>query len=124
MNRFEPTHIKLIDAARSLGVRSGSTHKYTHVWVVVVQGRVLVRSWNDKATGWYRAFLREPVGSIRVGKKEIPARGARVRSARLLNAVSTAIATKYPHKGSQQYVLVFRTPKRKATTLEFLPTSA
>ena len=121
MHRFEPTHLGLIDAARSLGVRSGSTHKYTRVWVVVVLGRVLVRSWNDKPTGWFRAFLREPVGTIRVGKKEIPARGRQVRGARLLNAVSVAIAAKYPHKSSQQYVVGFRTPKRKTATLEFLP---
>ena len=35
---------------------------------------------------------------------------------------SAAIAVKYPDTGSQQFVLGFRTPKRKATTLEFLPT--
>jgi hypothetical protein len=30
--------------------------RYTGVWVVVVEGRAFVRSWNDKSTGWYRAF--------------------------------------------------------------------
>jgi len=121
MKRFEPAFIRQIETARSLAVRTGE-HRSTSVWVVVVHGRVLVRSWNDKPSGWFRAFLNEPVGSIRVGKKEVPARGVRVTSAKLVSAVSAAIATKYPHKGSQQYVLGFRTPKRKATTLEFLPT--
>lgn len=122
MSRFEPSVIKAIGAARSLGVRSGDAHKYTSVWVVVVQGRVLVRSWNNKPSGWFRAFLKRPIGCIRIGTKEFPARGRRVRGAKLLNAVGAAIAVKYPHKGSQQYVLGFRTPKRKAATLEFLPT--
>ena len=122
MTRFDSAIIKRIDAARSLGVRSGDTHKHTSVWVVVVQGRVLVRSWNDKPTGWFRAFLRKPAGAIRIGRKEFPTRGVRVRSPKLLSAMNAAIAAKYPHKGSQQYVLGFRTPKRKASTLEFLPT--
>lgn len=91
------------------------------MWVVVVDGRVLVRSWNDKPGGWYRAFLRDPLGAIRVGKREIPASGVRLRSAKLLDAVSDALAAKYPHKGSQQYVLGFRTQKRKAAMLEFVP---
>jgi hypothetical protein len=121
MPKFEAAVLKAVDAARSLGVRSGDTHKHTNVWVVVISGRILVRSWNDKPTGWFRAFLRKPEGIIRVGKKEVPARGKRVRNAKILNAMSAALAEKYPHKGSQHYIDGFRTAKRKATTLEFVP---
>jgi hypothetical protein len=35
-----------------LGVRAGTEHRYTGVWVVVVKSRAFVRSWNDKPTGW------------------------------------------------------------------------
>ena len=53
-----------LDAAKILGVRAGTEHRFTGVWVVVVDGRVFVRSWNDKPTGWYRAFLDETEGVI------------------------------------------------------------
>ena len=124
MKKFDPAFSKKVDAARSLGVRSGDSHKFTFVWVIVIQGRVLVRSWNDKPSGWFRAFIKQPLGAIRLGsgsKREVPARGVRVRSAKLINAMSEAYAEKYPHKGSQQYVTGFRTPKRKPATMEFVP---
>ena len=118
--RFPPEIIAQIDAARSLGVRSGG-HRFTRVWVVVVEGRVLVRSWNDKPGGWFRAFLRQPLGAIRVGKREFPACGIRPRGKKLPAAVCDAFAARYPHKGSQRYVIGFREPRRMATTLELRP---
>src|SRR5919206_360297 len=45
-------------------VRSGTTHRFTGVWTVVVRGRVFVRSWNDAETGWHRAFREDPRGAI------------------------------------------------------------
>jgi len=119
--RFAPNVVAKVDAAKSLGVRSGDTHKHTNVWVVVVNGRVLVRSWNDKPTGWFRAFRKQPLGAIVLKGKPIPARGIHVRNAALIRAVSDALAAKYPHKGSQHYIEGFREPKRKKTTLEFVP---
>jgi hypothetical protein len=56
--------LKELAQAKVLGVRAGAEHRYTGVWVVVVEGRDFVRSWNDKPTGWYRAFRAEPLGSI------------------------------------------------------------
>ena len=123
MKRFPPAFTKQVDAARSLGVRSGDSHKFTFVWVIVIDGRVLARSWNDKPSGWFRTFLKQPLGAIRLSssKTATPARGVRVRNAKLINAMSAAYAEKYPHKGSQQYVTGFRTAKRKAATMEFVP---
>ena len=56
--RFSARRIAAFADAPILGVRSGTEHRYTGVWVVVVEDRVFVRSWNDKPTGWYRAFRR------------------------------------------------------------------
>lgn len=121
MPEFDAKTIAKIDESRSLGVRSGDSHKFTFIWVCVIDGRVLARSWFDKPTGWFRAFLKKPTGAIRFGKTEIPAEGVRVRNAKLIKALSAAYADKYPHKGSQQYVVGFRTAKRKAATMEFVP---
>ena len=119
--RFTDEQLEAIRHARILGLRSGIEHKYTGVWVVVVERRVFVRSWNDKPTGWYRAFLREPAGSISVAGLEAPIRAARVRSERLRRAVSAAFPLKYNTKASEKWVRGFAEPTREATTLELLP---
>jgi hypothetical protein len=116
------THAQLdaLDAAKILGVRSGTQHRYTGVWVVVVEDRVFVRSWNDKPTGWYRAFLQEPRGSIQVGDEEIAVRGRPARSERLRRLVTVGYAAKYPTPGSVRWVTGFAEPKREVNTLELL----
>jgi len=119
--RFPPDPIEAFSAARILGVRAGAAHRYTGVWVVVVEGRVFVRSWNDKPTGWFRAFLEEPEGSVQVGDRELAVRAKRVRSVRLQEAVTAAYAEKYPTKASQKWIVGFAEPQRMATTLELVP---
>lgn len=114
----------IVEAARNakiLGVRSGTEHRYTGVWVVVVDDRVFVRSWNDKPTGWFRAFKKEPSGTIQIGKLEIPVRGKSVRSTRIRDAVTAALAEKYNTKGSLKWVEGFTEPDRVLNTLEFVP---
>ena len=96
--------------------------KYTAVWVVVVEGRVFVRSWNDKPTGWYRAFVAEPRGQIHFADHvERPVRAVPVRSARLRDAVSVALGVKYDTKASRKWVEGFAEPERVAHTLELVP---
>ena len=114
----------IVEAARSakiMGVRAGSEHKFTGVWVVVVEDRVFARSWSDKPTGWFRAFRKQPVGKIQIGEREIPVRGKPVRSARILDAVTLAFGEKYNTKASRKWVAGFAEPQRLATTLEFIP---
>ena len=114
----------VVEAARKakiIGVRAGTEHRYTGVWVVVVDGRVFVRSWNDKPTGWFRAFRNHPSGTIQVGALEIPVRAKPVRGARIRDAVTAAYGEKYNTKASQKWVEGFAEPARALTTLEFVP---
>jgi hypothetical protein len=119
--RFSGPELEELAEAKILGVRAGSEHRYTGVWVVVVGGRVFVRSWNDKPTGWYRAFLAQPLGSIRLGGREIAVRARQFRGERLRDAVTRAYAGKYDTKASEKWVRGFAEPSRAATTLELLP---
>ena len=119
--RFSKAVVAALDAAKILGVRSGTEHRYTGVWVVVVDERVFVRSWNDKPTGWYRAFRDEPRGTIQVGDREIKVRALPTRSQRLRAAVTTAYGEKYNTKGSQKWVTGFAEPERALVTLELVP---
>jgi len=119
--KFSDDIIEVARNAKILGVRAGTEHRYTGVWVVVVEDRVFVRPWNDKPTGWFRAFKKEPSGTIQIGKLEIAVRGKPVRSTRIRDAVTAAFGEKYNTKGSQQWVEGFAEPERVLTTLEFVP---
>ena len=120
--RFSKPVLTAIDAAKILGVRSGDEHKFTGVWPVVMKGRLFIRSWNDKPTGWYRAFLAEPRGSIQVPNgREVRVRARPVRSARMIEAMDAAYAEKFNTPASRKWVVGFRRPRRRATTVELVP---
>jgi hypothetical protein len=119
--KFSDDVVEAFRRAKIIGVRSGTQHTFTGVWVVVVDGRVFVRSWNDKPTGWYRAFRRDGEGTVQLGPLEIPVRARFTRSARALGAVTEALAGKYDTKGSRKWVEGFAEPARELTTLEFVP---
>jgi len=123
--RFAPSIVRAIEESQILGIRAGrrSDHRFIGVWPVVVDGRVLVRSWTLKANGWYRTFLSDPYGTIQVGRREIAVRAVRIRSDRILDAVEAAYAAKYPTPGSRKYVRGFRTARRREATIEFVPRS-
>ena len=117
---FSRTVVEALRDAKIIGVRSGTEHNYTGVWVVVVDDRIFARSWSDKPTGWFRAFKKEPSGTIQVGDREIRVRGKVLRSVRMRNAVTTAFREKYPTKGSRKWVEGFAEPERVVNTLEFV----
>ena len=119
--RFPKATVEELADAKILGVRAGAGHRYTGEWVVAVEGRAFVRSWNDKPTGWYRAFHAEPIGSIQLAGREIAVRARRTRDERLRDAVTRAYAGKYNTEASAKWVRGFAEPHRSATTLELLP---
>lgn len=121
--RFAPSIVGAIDESKILGIRAGrrSDHRFIGVWPVVVDGRVLVRSWTLKPSGWYHTFLSDPYGTIQVGRRKVAVRAVRIRSERIRDAVETAYATKYPTPGSRKYVRGFRTARRRDATMEFVP---
>ena len=118
---FADDIVEAFRSAKILGVRAGTEHRYTGVWVVVVEGRPFVRSWNDKPTGWFRAFRREPAGFVQVAGLELPVRAKLTQSARLREAVTVAFGQKYNTKASQKWVEGFSEPARELTTLELVP---
>ena len=119
---FSKPVVAALGAARIVGVRSGTKHRPTGVWVVVVRSRAFARSWSDKPGGWFRGFVAEPHGTIQIpGGREVRVRAKKVRGERLLDAIDAAYATKYDTAASKKWVDGFAEPERRATTLEFVP---
>jgi hypothetical protein len=120
--RFSPRIRSLLQKARMLKIRAGTdAHRFTGIWFVLLDERVFVRPYYDKASGWYRASLREPRGAIEVSGREIAVRTRRARGDRLWDAVDRAYAEKYSTAASRKWVRGFATARRRKTTTELLP---
>jgi hypothetical protein len=121
-SRFQKDVLAALDAGRSLRLRAGTEpHRFVGIWVVVVKGRVFVRSWTDKPKGWHRLFLTDPRGAIQIAGREIPVRARQARGERLRDAVDLAYRAKYPGPGSRKYVDGLARARRRATTTELMP---
>jgi hypothetical protein len=105
-----------------LRIRAGTApHRVIGIWMVVVGGRLFVRSWSLKPRSWYRTFLEVPRGVIVVGSRTIPVRAIRTRSETLKDAVDQAYLEKYSTPGSLKYAKDLGRAKSRATTTELVP---
>ena len=121
---FPTSVVEDFATVQMIGLRSGRVHRFTGMWVVVVRGRVFVRSWNDKPGGWHAALRAEPRGEAQCGERRMRVRARPVRGPRLLDAIDRAYAEKYDTKASQKWVRGFRVAWRRATTTELVPARA
>jgi hypothetical protein len=120
--RFADDVVAAIDHGKILGIRAGKgPHRFIGIWVVVVQGRVFVRSWSLKPRSWWRTFLEEPRGAIQVEGRALPVRAVRTRSERLKDAIDAAYRTKYHTPGSVKYARDLGRKRSRATTTELVP---
>jgi len=121
--RFSRAVVAAIAKDKVLGLRAGlEPHRFIGVWVVVVDGRVFIRSWGLKQRGWFTAFQAEPRGAIQAAEREMAVRAVRVTSERIKAAVDRAYAEKYDTPGALKYVRGFaRSKRRRDTTTELVP---
>ena len=119
--RFSKSVLATIHEGKILGIRAGTPlHRFIGVWVVVVKGRVFVRSWNDKPDGWHQAFLEEPRGVIQIPGREIAVRARQTRGERLMEAIDLAYGEKYNTPASRKWVRGFALARRRSTTTELV----
>jgi hypothetical protein len=119
---FTDTVLAAIRKSQVIAIRAGTKpHRFIAIWVVVVEGRVFMRSWSMKPRSWYRTFLEEPRGAIQVAGREIDVRAVRTRSERLKDAVTQAYREKYRTPGSIKFVRDFARTNRRNTTTEVVP---
>jgi len=117
---FPDDILATIHKDRILGIRAGSksTHRIIGIWVVVVDGRVFVRTYLLKPGGWWQTLVKDPHGEIFVGgrKRGIKVRAVQARSEKMKEAVSAAYKEKYNTPGSVGYVAeMSRSPSKDAT---------
>lgn len=89
----------------------------------MVEDCIFVRSWSVKTNGWYRAFLKEPRGTIQLASKEMAIRAIRIGGKVLRKAVDRAYLDRYNTPGALKYVKDLGRAKSQATTMELVPLS-
>jgi hypothetical protein len=123
--RFADDVVALLHKGKILGIRAGSEpHRFIGVWMVVVDGRLFIRSWSLKPRSWYRTFLVDPRGAITIEGCEIAVRAVQTRSERIKDAVSKAYAAKYNTPASKKYVRDLSGTRSRGTTTELVPVKA
>lgn len=119
--RFERADLQALHDAHGIRIRCGEDHRYTEVWVVVVEERAFIRSWNLEPSGWFRSFEKEPEGSLELAGREIAIRGVVTRDEHLLRGVTEAYADKYSAPESEHWVVGLAEPWRVRATLQLVP---
>jgi hypothetical protein len=122
IERFSDHILAVFRESKGLRIRAGTApHRFIGIWLVVVNDRVFVRSWSVKPRGWYRTFLEEPRGSVRIANREIAVRAVRTRDKRVRDAVDRAYLDKYNTPGALKYARDLGSAQSRATTLELRP---
>ena len=120
--RFPADIVAKLHAGKGLRIRAGTgDHRFIGIWVVVVNGRVFVRSWSVTPDGWYATFVVEPHGAIRMGDRDIRVVARRTRDKRILDAIDRAYLEKYNTPGAIKYAQDLGSAQCRAATLELRP---
>jgi hypothetical protein len=119
---FPPRILRQLCHGKSLRIRAATgDHRFIGIWVVVVKDRVFVRSWSIRPNGWYRAFLSEAQGAIRIADRDNPVVAVPTTDKRILDTIDRAYLNKYNTPGSIKYARDFGRPQSRAATLELRP---
>jgi len=120
--RFSDHILAVFGESKGLRIRAGTApHRFIGIWLVVVNDCVFVRSWSVKPRGWYRTFLEEPRGTVRIANRKIAVRAVRTRDKRVRDAVDRAYLDKYNTPGAIKYARDLGSAQSIATTLELRP---
>ncbi len=96
---FDTETLELFDREIEVDIetwRLGGDPRRTTIWIVVIDGAVLVRSWLGERGRWYQEIRVEPHAAIHAGGRRIPVRAIPADDAVTIEACSHALEAKYP----------------------------
>lgn len=120
------SELDLLKAAHELEIAArladGGLHRWTPIWVVVVEGDAYVRTWYRRDTGWFGRAVRSRRARIRVRSLEadVVIDDVGEGPAGLRERLDTAYLDKYGRSGSSSMV----GDEAAATTLRLDPAPA
>lgn len=98
---FSEADLDLIDRTEEIRLETsppagGDPHR-TIIWAVVDGGEVFVRSYVGPSARWYREALADPLVTIHVDDRSVPARAVPAADPGAIERTSRALVRKYPN---------------------------
>ena len=124
MKKFSKDFLKCIDQTQITSVRAGEgREKFTGIWMVNIEDRIIGRSYYGAERSWYTALLKGVLGDIKCGKEIVSVKGVKPKDINKINrAILKAYEKKYLIKAyNKKWVDGFAEPERVARTMEFIP---
>jgi hypothetical protein len=121
---FDTETLRLLDETEEVYIETrrdaASPEHRTIIWLVVVGGEVFVRSVRGAKGRWWREISSNPDGALHVEDNLIPVRAASATEGSTMDAVSTAIRSKYEGSAPGPTAAMVR-PEVLPTTLKLVP---
>ena len=104
------------------GIKGGTEREtFLQIWMVEVDGRVFVRSWNKSARSWFTEFIKTGVGQIQYGDSIINVKGKKVDAADAVQQqINKAYLEKYNQEHNVKYAEGITQPEYADYTMEFI----
>lgn len=77
--RFPDSFYNFIRSNTLIEIKGGKDREtFLHIWIVEVNDRLFVRSWNKSPKSWFTDFIKTGVGQIKYGEKIINVKGEKL----------------------------------------------
>ncbi len=94
---------------------------FLQIWMVEIDKRVFVRSWNKSEKSWFTEFENSGNGQIKYGEKIIKVKGKKVDKNDKINlTISKAYLDKYSQPENNEYSNGISQPQYFDYTMEFI----
>jgi hypothetical protein len=118
--RFPDSFYKFIRNNTLIEIKGGKVREtFLPIWIVEVNDRLFVRSWNKSQRSWFTDFIKTGVGQIKYGEKIINVKGEKLPKNDKTNLlVNDAYLNKYNQEHNLKYAEGISQPKYADYTME------
>lgn len=98
-SQFAPDVLQAVEREDEVDIEArageGERGKPVTIWVVAAEGDVYVRSVRAGRGRWYQALVKQPLGVLHIGNRQVPFRALHVNDPKAIERVSDAYRKKY-----------------------------
>ncbi len=118
--RFPDSFYKFIQNNTLIEIKGGKQREtFLHIWIVEVNNRLFVRSWNKSPRSWFTDFLKTGVGQLKYGEKIINVKGKKLPKNDKTNLlINDAYLNKYNQERNLKYAEGISQPEYADYTME------
>ena len=118
--RFPDSFYEFIRNNTLIEIKGGKDREaFLHIWIVEVNDRLFVRSWNKNPKSWFTDFIKTGVGQIKYNEKIINVKGKKLPKEDETNLlIDDAYLNKYNQEINIKYAEGISRPEYADYTME------